>query len=132
MKVYTQRQKNLRPFNVWQYFRQKFVIFADFKQISFFFFWFSKTLVKGYFRAKFQLPTVPLSKFIIFTFPTIHRMSIKSPFRIELKLAEQCKISLDEEKIIKLIKEVFEEEFKRQEVKITKIILSSNFTLKVH
>ena len=35
---------------------------------------------------------------------------------------------LDEEKITNLIKEVFEEEFKTQEVKITKII-SSNFTL---
>ena len=35
---------------------------------------------------------------------------------------------LDKERIKKLIKEVFEEEFKRQEVNITKII-SSNFVL---
>ena len=38
------------------------------------------------------------------------------------------KIFLDEEKITKLIKEVFKKEFKKQEVDITKII-SSNFTL---
>ena len=38
------------------------------------------------------------------------------------------KIFLDEEKITKLIKEVFEEEFKKQEVDIT-MIISSNFTL---
>ena len=37
-------------------------------------------------------------------------------------------ISLDEEKITKLIKDVFEEEFKKQEANITNII-SSNFTL---
>ena len=43
-------------------------------------------------------------------------------------MATQPKIFLDEEKIIKLIKEVFKEEFKKQEVDITKII-SSNFTL---
>ena len=43
-------------------------------------------------------------------------------------MATRPKIFLDEEKIIKLIKEVFKEEFKKQEVDITKII-SSNFTL---
>ena len=39
-----------------------------------------------------------------------------------------AKIFLDEEQITKLIKELFEEEFKNQEVDITKII-SSNFML---
>ena len=39
------------------------------------------------------------------------------------------KISLDEEKITKPVKEIFEEEFKKQEVNITKSI-SNNFTLK--
>ena len=38
------------------------------------------------------------------------------------------KISLDEEKITKPVKEIFEEEFKKQEVNITKSI-SNNFTL---
>ena len=38
------------------------------------------------------------------------------------------KISLDEEKITKPVKEIFEEELKKQEVNITKII-SNNFTL---
>ena len=40
------------------------------------------------------------------------------------------KIYLVEEKITKLIRDVFEEECKKQEVNITKII-SSNFTLKM-
>ena len=40
------------------------------------------------------------------------------------------KISLDEEKITKPVKEIFEEELKKQEVNITKII-SNNFTLTV-
>ena len=40
------------------------------------------------------------------------------------------KTSLVEEKITKIIKDVFKEEFKKQEVNITKII-SSNFTLKM-
>ena len=44
------------------------------------------------------------------------------------KTATKPKIYLDEEKITKLIKEVFEKEFKKQEVNITKII-SSNFAL---
>ena len=43
-------------------------------------------------------------------------------------MATRPKISLDEEKITKLIKDVFKEEFKKQEVNITNII-SSNFTL---
>ena len=43
-------------------------------------------------------------------------------------MATRPKVSLDEEKIIKLIKEVFEEEFKKYEVNITNII-SSDFTL---
>ena len=43
-------------------------------------------------------------------------------------MATQPKISIDEEKITKLIKEVFEKEFKKQEVNITNII-SSNSTL---
>ena len=43
-------------------------------------------------------------------------------------MATRPKISLDEEKIAKLIKKVFEEEFKKQEINITKII-SSNVTL---
>ena len=43
-------------------------------------------------------------------------------------MATRPKVSLDEEKIIKLIKEVFEEEFKKYEVNIT-IIISSDFTL---
>ena len=43
-------------------------------------------------------------------------------------MATRPKVSLDEEKIIKLIKEVFEEEFKKCEVNITNII-SSDFTL---
>ena len=34
------------------------------------------------------------------------------------------KISLDEEKIAKLIKEVFDKEFEKQEVNITKITIS--------
>ena len=38
------------------------------------------------------------------------------------------KISLDEEKITKPVKEIFEEKFKKQEVNITKSI-SNNFTL---
>ena len=40
------------------------------------------------------------------------------------------KISLDEEKITKPVKEIFEEEFKKQEVNITKSI-SNNFTLRM-
>ena len=51
-------------------------------------------------------------------------------FKNIFKMATQPKIFLDEEKITKLIKEVFEEEFKKQEVDITKII-SSNFTLTI-
>ena len=43
-------------------------------------------------------------------------------------MATRPKISIDEEKITKLIKEVFEKEFKKQEVNITNII-SSNSTL---
>ena len=43
-------------------------------------------------------------------------------------MATRPKISLHEEKFTKLIKDVFEEEFKKQEVNITNII-SSNFTL---
>ena len=43
-------------------------------------------------------------------------------------MATRPKVSLDEEKVIKLIKEVFEEEFKKYEVNITNII-SSDFTL---
>ena len=44
-------------------------------------------------------------------------------------MATQPKISLDQEKITKLIKDVFKEEFKKQEVSITNII-SSNLTMK--
>ena len=44
------------------------------------------------------------------------------------EMATRSKISLDKEKITKLIKDVFKEEFKKQEVNITNII-SSNFTL---
>ena len=44
------------------------------------------------------------------------------------KIVTRPKISLDKEKIAKHMKEVFEEEFKKQEVNITNII-SSNFTL---
>ena len=43
-------------------------------------------------------------------------------------MATRMKISLDEEKITKLIKDVFKEEFKKQKLSITNII-SSNFTL---
>ena len=43
-------------------------------------------------------------------------------------MATRPKIYLDEEKITKLIKDVFKEKFKKQEVNITNII-SSNFTL---
>ena len=43
-------------------------------------------------------------------------------------MATQPDIFLDEEKITKIIKQVFEKEFKKQEVNITKII-SSYFTL---
>ena len=46
------------------------------------------------------------------------------------EVARRCKISLNEEKIIKLIIEVFGEECKKQEVKIMTII-SSNFTLTI-
>ena len=45
-------------------------------------------------------------------------------------MATRPKIFLDKEKITKLIKQVFDEEFKKQEVDITKII-SSNFTLTI-
>ena len=45
-------------------------------------------------------------------------------------MATRPKIFLDKEKITKLIKEVFDEEFKKQEVDITKII-RSNFTLTI-
>ena len=45
-------------------------------------------------------------------------------------MATQPNIFLDEEKIAKLIKEVFKKEFKKQEVKITKII-NSNFKLRI-
>ena len=45
------------------------------------------------------------------------------------KMATRPKVSIDREKIIKINKEVFEEELKKQEVNITNII-SSNFTLK--
>ena len=45
-------------------------------------------------------------------------------------MATRPKIFLDKEKITKLIKVVFDEEFKKQEVDITKII-SSNFTLRI-
>ena len=44
-------------------------------------------------------------------------------------MATRPKISLDQEKITKLIKDVFKEEFKKQEVSITNII-SSNLTMK--
>ena len=44
-------------------------------------------------------------------------------------MATRPKISLDQEKITKLIKDVFKEEFKKQEVNITNII-SSNLTMK--
>ena len=44
------------------------------------------------------------------------------------EMATRSNISLDKEKITKLIKDVFKEEFKKQEVNITNII-SSNFTL---
>ena len=44
-------------------------------------------------------------------------------------MATRPKVSIDREKIIKINKEVFEEELKKQEVNITNII-SSNFTLK--
>ena len=43
-------------------------------------------------------------------------------------MATRPKVSIDREKIIKINKEVFEEELKKQEVNITNII-SSNFTL---
>ena len=43
-------------------------------------------------------------------------------------MATRPKTSFDKEKITKLIKEVFEEEFKKQEVNITNMI-SSNFKL---
>ena len=43
-------------------------------------------------------------------------------------MATRPKVSIDREKIIKIKKEVFEEELKKQEVNITNII-SSNFTL---
>ena len=46
------------------------------------------------------------------------------------KMVTRPKIFLDKEKFTKLIKEVFDEEFKKQEVDITKII-SSNFTLTI-
>ena len=45
-------------------------------------------------------------------------------------MATRPKVFLDKEKITKLIKVVFDEEFKKQEVDITKII-SSNFTLTI-
>ena len=45
-------------------------------------------------------------------------------------MATQPNIFLDAEKIAKLIKEVFEKEFKQQEVNIKKIS-SSNFTLRM-
>ena len=45
-------------------------------------------------------------------------------------MVKRPKISLDAEKITKLIKGVFEEEFEKQEINITNII-SSNFTLKM-
>ena len=45
-------------------------------------------------------------------------------------MATRPKSFLDEEKITKLIKEVFEEEFKKQEVDITKIV-SRNFSLTI-
>ena len=43
-------------------------------------------------------------------------------------MATRPKVSINREKIIKINKEVFEEELKKQEVNITNII-SSNFTL---
>ena len=45
-------------------------------------------------------------------------------------MATQPNIFLDEEKIAKLIKEVFKKELKKQEIKITKII-NSNFKLRI-
>ena len=57
------------------------------------FFCFLKVLIKGYFRAKFQLPTVSLSNVslgeerwgVIFTAPRIHRTSIKKPIQNRVK-----------------------------------------------
>ena len=64
-----------------------------------------------------------LSQYFLLTF-----LFSNYSIRIHSKMVIRLKISLDEEKITKLIKEVFEEEFKKQEVNITKII-SSNFML---
>ena len=46
-------------------------------------------------------------------------------------MATRPKIFLDKKEITKLIKEVFEEEFIKQEINITKKIVSINFTLPV-
>ena len=99
MKIYSQQQKNLWPFNVWPYFRRKFVIScwsllmsAKNKQILrfFFFFWFLKVLIKGYVHAKFQLPTVSPS-FSIYNPPPIppflpiYWTSMKKPIQNKVK-----------------------------------------------
>ena len=68
------------------------LIFADIskknKQSFKFFFWFLKVLIKGYFRAKFQLPNLSLSKFSLGgrgnfypPTPSIHCTSIKKPIQ---------------------------------------------------
>ena len=64
-----------------------------------------------------------LSQYFLLTF-----LFSNYSIRIHSKMVTRPKISLDEEEITKLIKEVFKEEFKKQEVNITKII-SSNFML---
>ena len=65
------------------------------------FFWFLKVIVKGYFRTKFQPPTVSLSKVSVggwgnfYPIPPFHRTSIKKPIqnKVNKRTSSQCYIS---------------------------------------